>query len=116
MHCLKCGNETSEKQVFCDDCLAVMQQHPVKPGTAVHLPRRDSPPAEKKAPPHRREATPAEQADRLRGMIRWLTATIAVLSVLLLLTGSMLIHTLSKESAPRAIGRNYTTSTSGNQP
>lgn len=116
MHCLKCGKDTMEKQVFCDGCLADMQKYPVKPGTAVHLPRRDPQPPEKKTPVHRREATPAEQNDRLRGMIRWLAAAIAVLSVLLLLTGSMLIHTLNNENISHVIGKNYTTSTTGNQP
>lgn len=116
MQCLKCGKETPADQVFCDDCLADMQKHPIKPGTAVHLPKREQRASERKAPAHRQENTAAEQISRLRSMIRWLSATIALLSVLLLLTASMLIHTLSKEDISQVIGRNYTTSTSGNQP
>ena len=116
MHCLKCGKETAQQQVFCGECLDIMQQYPVKPGTAVQLPQRDHPTQEKKPSVRHQEPSLAEQVDRLRLVLRWLTATIAVLSVLLLLTGAMLIHTLTKQDTPSAIGRNYTTSTSGNQP
>lgn len=116
MNCLKCGKETSDGQVFCDDCQQVMQQHPIKPGTAIHLPRRDTSAQDKKQYDARRESSRSDTLAQLRRMIHWLTATIAVLSVLLLLTASMLIHTLNKESSTNIIGRNYTTSDSANQP
>lgn len=115
MNCLKCGKETSNGQVFCPDCQQVMQQYPVKPGTAIHLPHRDTA-ADKKQYDPRREPSRADTIAQLRRMIHWLTATVAVLSVLLLLTASMLIHTLDKNSAANTIGRNYTTSDSVNQP
>ena len=41
MYCLKCGRDTKSEQVFCNDCLAVMDAYPVKPDTAIHLPKRD---------------------------------------------------------------------------
>ena len=117
MLCLKCGKETAENQVFCDDCLEVMQAYPVKPGTAIHLPHRELPSHEKK-PSRRQEAPQADQLSQLRVLIRCLAATIAVLSVLLCATAAMLIHTLDRDSAfpGSAIGRNYTTADSGNQP
>lgn len=116
MNCLKCGKETADGQVFCADCQQIMQQYPVKPGTAIHLPHRDSVSADKKQHEKIRDASRADTVAQLRRMIHWLTATIAILSVLLLLTASMLIHTLNKENSANTIGRNYTTSDSANQP
>lgn len=40
MNCLKCGRETSSEQCFCQECLLDMEKYPVKPGTAVQLPKR----------------------------------------------------------------------------
>ena len=40
MNCMKCGREIEEGQVFCIDCLKDMEKYPVRPGTAVHLPKR----------------------------------------------------------------------------
>lgn len=116
MNCLKCGKETCNGQVFCPDCQQIMQQYPVKPGTAIHLPPRNYTSSDKRQ--HEKNRTPSQEdaVTQLRGMIHWLTAAIALLSVLLLLTASMLIHTLSKDNAPTMIGRNYTTANSANQP
>lgn len=40
MNCVKCGREIPEDQVFCEVCLTEMENYPVKPGTAVHIPAR----------------------------------------------------------------------------
>ena len=116
MHCLKCGKETADNQVFCVDCLAAMQDYPVKPGAAVHLPHREAPSLEKKQPARRQILTTETHTAHLRTMVRWLTAIIAVLSILLCATAGMLIHTLENQSASQTIGKNYTTAGSGNQP
>lgn len=115
MQCLKCGKKTAGKQVFCDDCLLVMQDYPVKPGTPVHLPKREARAAEKKAPVSR-GPTPAEQLRSLRTTMRWLLGVVAILSVLLLFTAGMLIHTLQQDTAQSNIGRNYTTADSATRP
>lgn len=114
MLCLKCGKETTENQVFCGDCLNVMQAYPVKPDTAVHIPHREEPVHERK--PARRREPSKDQLSQLRFLVRCLAATIAVLSILLCATAAMLIHTLDKAPASSTIGRNYTTADSGNQP
>ena len=116
MACLRCGNKTAERQAFCDNCQEQMQKHPVKPGTAIHLPQREAVRPEKKPPVRHREPTAAEQIDHLRKMVRWLIGMIALLAVLLLLTAGMLLHTLQKETPTGIIGRNYTTSTSDTRP
>lgn len=116
MACLKCGKSTQEGQAFCEECLELMQKYPVKPGTAIHLPHRESLNLEKKQPVRHREPTAAEQAEALRKTTHWLLGIIAVLSVLLLLTAGMLLHVISKEASSNAIGRNYTTAGTGVQP
>ena len=108
MNCLKCGKEIDERQVFCPHCLEIMQAYPVKPGAVIHLPNREVPAAEKKAP-RQKELRPDDQLIQLRKLTHGLTATIALLSLLLCLTAGMLIHTLSNTSNQPAIGKNYTT-------
>lgn len=70
MNCMKCGREVGENQVFCPECLADMDQYPVKPGTAVHIPSRKAAP-QRKAAPKKKQITPEEQNLRLRKVIRF---------------------------------------------
>ena len=113
MECIKCGRETQAGQTFCDECLQQMAKHPVKPGTPVHLPVR---PASEKAASRKRERTPAQVIGDLQKMIRWLTVTIAILSVLLCATAVFLLHALDAQNAKSAPGRNYTVDTSNTSP
>ena len=116
MHqCLKCGKKTEDSAVFCNECLAVMEKYPVKPGTVVHILRRP-PRAESKDLDNFDQSAHAELIAHQRGMIRWLTTIIAVLSILLVLAAGILFHDLGKEQNLPAIGRNYTTSTTGKTP
>ena len=103
--CLKCGKETAGKAVFCDGCQGVMEAHPIKPGTVVHiLPR-----PEKKRQVYQ-EPTKAELLTKSRKTIKWLLGLVALLSVLLILMAGMLLRTISEDTGPTApIGRNYTT-------
>lgn len=66
MHCMKCGRETSEERAFCDECLAGMAKYPVKPGTAVQLPRRRDLSSVRRTLPRRKTLTPEEQIRKLR--------------------------------------------------
>ena len=50
MYCVKCGRETREEDIFCQDCLLEMDKYPVQPGTVVLLPRRKESSAVKKTP------------------------------------------------------------------
>lgn len=107
MFCLKCGKEISEDQVFCPDCLAVMEAYPVKPDTVIHIPHRPVRTPERK----HRTISAREQLIQLRKTVRWLMLTVAVLAVVLLLTAAMLLHQLDTPGTPTALplGRNYTT-------
>ena len=107
MNCLKCGRETEDGQVFCKECLDVMEKYPVKPGTAVLLPKRSPAPAGKK-PRWHPVPTPEEQAARLKVQNRRLIAVVVILAVLLAVggyfTGRYLI-----ERRPMRPGQNYST-------
>ncbi len=114
MECLKCGIEIDSGHTFCDECVAQMAKHPIKPGTPVHLPIR--PTTHEKAAARTRERTPSQAIAELRRMIRWLTVTIAVLSLLLCATAVFLLHTLDAQSENNRPGRNYTVDTSNTAP
>lgn len=111
MSCLKCGKDTEEKQVFCDACRSGMEKHPVKPGTAVHLQLRETRLQEKKA--HRRkEQDPKQTVRQLRKLIRWLTATVVLMTLVICFLAGLLIHAWEDTPTGSDIGRNYTTDTS----
>ena len=73
MYCMKCGRELEEEGVFCKECLSVMEQYPVKPGTVVQLPKRRETGFVKRAVPRRKTLTAEEQIHKLR---RWLRISV----------------------------------------
>jgi len=115
LNCLKCGKETTESNVFCAECLAVMERYPVKPGTAIVLPHREPQLSEKK-PARRRELSIKEQLHGHKQTIRWLLATICVLLAALLFVSGMLLRLLQEQDPSQEIGKNYTTTTTSTQP
>lgn len=108
MSCLRCGVETENEQVFCDSCRAVMAENPIKPGTPVHIPQRPDREPEK-APNARRVLTPKETIGKMRKLIRWLTAVIGVLTLVICILAGILLFHMNDSSVPDNIGRNYTT-------
>lgn len=79
MACMKCGRKLGSSQVFCDGCLAEMEQTPVPPNAVVVLPRRDPAPVQKKKPSNRRYFWNIEgENDTLRTKIRWLRFALIV--------------------------------------
>lgn len=82
MYCLKCGNETEYEQVFCQRCLDIMEQYPVKPGTIARIPHRSANSAVKKQ--NRRKTLNAdEQVIRLRVVVRTLLAMLGAALIVL---------------------------------
>lgn len=108
MFCIKCGKQIKEDQVFCDDCLQIMELYPVKPGTPVQLPNRSAPAAKKPAQ-RRKPLSPKEQNNRLRKLLRWMTTALVVALLALTVTVSMLVHTVQERDMKGAIGKNYNT-------
>ena len=77
--CMKCGKKLGASQVFCDECLKMMEKRPVKPGTVVKLPNRPAAPTAKKRHHHRRYWWDAEdEIDTLRSKLRWITFALIV--------------------------------------
>lgn len=107
MNCLKCGRKTVDEHVFCDECLAVMDHYPVKPGTPVHLPRHAFAQANKKPAQRKRTISQEEQIERLKKRLRRSRLAGLLLLVALCLAAVILVREFAGEDIP-AIGQNYT--------
>ena len=109
MNCMRCGIEIEDGQVFCENCLADMKRHPVKPETRIQLPSRPAPEAVKKQAPRKRVPTPEERIYRLRKVITWLS--VALVTALLFLGFSLylLMDMVSEKPQQENIGQNYST-------
>ena len=107
MNCLKCGKKTVDEHVFCDECLAVMERYPVKPGTPVHLPRHAFAPTNKKPAPRKRTISQEEQIEKLRKRLRRSRLAGLVLLLVLCLAAVLLVREIAGEDIP-VIGQNYT--------
>jgi len=107
-NCLKCGSKTTGVAVFCDQCLTVMDDYPVKPGTVVHLQPRPQRPERKVQEPYR-ETVDKALLNQAKIAIRWLIALTLVLSALLLAAAGALFQSISDSPEVPAIGKNYTT-------
>ena len=108
MECLKCGRSIDPGQVFCESGLNGMEQHPVRPGTPITLPRRTAAPS-KKAQSRRRAMTQEELTVIQRKTIKRLW--VALLCTLLCLAVSvvLLLHFASNQEIHNNIGQNYNT-------
>ena len=114
VRCMKCGREIGDQQVFCEDCLAEMEKHPVKANATVHLPPRTEVPAPKKKPRKHRELKPEELLRQQRLIIRFLCAALAVSVAAFVLTAVMLLKLIEERDAAPSIGQNYGTVTQSN--
>ena len=109
MLCMKCGVEIPEDHVFCDHCLEVMKQYPIKPDVHVHLPKR-SPVEEapKKASKKKRSLTQEELLAATKMKVLRLRLAVAVLAFLLCVVSAFLALNLYQQYIPQDTGRNYT--------
>lgn len=115
MTCMKCGKETSENQVFCDHCLDVMQQYPVKPDAHVHLPKNSAShePAKKSAK-KKRIPSPEEQISSLKLRVLRLRLAVVVLLFLLCVVGGFFGLSLYHQYSQPETGKNYSIDTTMN--
>lgn len=89
MYCLRCGRETPDSKVFCNNCLDSMEDYPVKPGQPIVLPNRSVPQPVKKS----RRAKPMnneELLDSLRRQLK-LAGRLWFVTLLLLMTAVLLL-------------------------
>ncbi len=105
MNCLKCGRETENEQVFCQDCLLEMQKYPVRPGTAIMLPKHREASAARKST--KRRSVSAE--DQLRALKKRCRILSMLLALALLLAALLAVpawqHLAEERLRP---GQNYT--------
>ncbi len=107
MQCIKCGRETEEKHVFCQQCLSVMDSRPVKPGTPVVIPKR---PQKNRSAPAVKKEKPEDQVQKLQKLIRllcWLC--VGLLLALSISIGLFVRHFVVTDHDAPAIGQNYST-------
>ena len=108
MGCLKCGKETGISSVFCDECLWKAAAYPVKPDIAIQLPHRADVTEEKKPPRKKKQAAPEELLKKFRKSTFWLSVTVFLLTLALVVSIFFLVHTLGSLEEKQDVGRNYT--------
>ncbi len=111
MHCMKCGVKIEDQQVFCADCLADMEKHPVDPRATAQIPARPATTPVKKKPRRSRDAKPEEQIRYLRLAVRCLVAVTAVTLAAFILAAAMLLRLVEERDQKPSIGQNYGTIT-----
>lgn len=110
--CMRCGTEIQPGAVFCEDCLADMQQHPIAPGTPINLPNREkSQPAKRSK---KRAHKPEEQISALRRLVAWLIALTIVLTMALTAAIYLLFNQPDQNDGGWLPGQNYGTSAEEN--
>ena len=109
MNCMKCGREIGEGQAFCEECLKIMDQYPVPPGTYVRIPPRKDYEDERQIR-RKKELTPEEYLIQLQNKVRWLSiAVVALLATSVLLGLFVLQNFLAPEEEQTSpMARNYT--------
>ena len=115
MNCMKCGVEIPETQVFCDHCLEVMEQYPIKPGTHIHLPKQNLN-ADSPRKPAKKTRTPSaeEQVSSLRLKVLRLRLAVVILVFVVCVVSGFLGLKLYQQYTPQSLGRNYTIDTTMN--
>lgn len=108
MNCMKCGSVIPAGQVFCDECLADMEKHPVKPGTPLILPRREKQTVTKRS--RKRVHKPEEIISKLRRTVVCLMALIAAMGIALTIAVYLLVNQNQTEGTDLLPGQNYGTS------
>lgn len=92
MSCMRCGKEIDEGQVFCTECLADMERHPVKSGTPIQLPQRSNQNTAKRASFRLAESKWQDKIFRLKYTMFWLIVLIVLLTAALVLCVCMLLQ------------------------
>ena len=112
VNCMKCGCETKDDAVFCEECLDHMERHPVPPNTLVYVPSEKDRAAVKKHSPVRAVMTAEEQIKRLNKRVHTLGLLLALALGAAVFFGLLSADTLHELSMTNLIGKNYTAITS----
>ena len=103
MYCLKCGKEVQDDQVFCEECLAGMEQEPIPISAPVVIPAQ---PIQKNPAFRRPVINPEEELKRLQKCNQNLILVLVLLFTLVLLLG-VLLYDKQIWQAVDDLGRNY---------
>lgn len=101
--------------MFCEECLADMAQHPVKPGTPVQLPVRPAQVVSKRTS-RKKEVTVETQLARQRAAIAWLCGLLLASWVGLGVTVAMLFQGAPAEDPQFPMSRSTTLITGDERP
>ena len=104
---MKCGREIALGQVFCKECLADMEQYPIKPGTPV--PQFNPEPAAqvKRVATTRKQKKPEEQLVDLKKRIVALSVALAVVILGFSIVTAILVNRLENAENTALPGQNY---------
>ena len=92
MNCMKCGVEIPENQVFCDHCLDVMKDYPIKPDAHIHLPKReDTAESAKRSNKKKRAPSTEEKISALQAKVTRLRIAVVVLVFLLCIIAAVVM-------------------------
>ena len=109
MNCVKCGREIPEDQVFCEVCLTEMENYPVKPGTAVHIPARTAEEPPKKPVKRKRIPTAEELLLKTRKKLRRTRIFAVILLLVCGLLSFLMAQAVLELDFQRILGQNYRT-------
>lgn len=109
MNCMKCGREIALGQVFCKECLADMENYPIKPGTPVQLPTRTNAPTSRRDRPVRKPKKPEEQIAILKKYVIGLSIALLAITLAFSITTAILSHKLEDAQTNSIPGQNYST-------
>ena len=107
LNCMKCGREIALGQVFCKECLADMEQYPIKPGTPVPLFDQTPITPPRRAANTRKQKKPEEQ---IVGLKKWIISlSVALFTVILgfSIVTAILINRLNDTENAVPPGQNY---------
>ena len=107
MNCLKCGAQTEKSRVFCNHCLELMATRPVKQGTPLHFPTRETQTIPKSTHRKRKILDLEERISRLRKLLICFAAAIVALAIALGITLNILSLTKVKLENALVTGKNY---------
>ena len=112
MNCMKCGRETKEDAVFCEECLDHMARHPVPPNTLVYVPNeKDRASVKKHAAAHPVVST-EEQIRRLNKRVHTLGLLLALALGAAVFFGLLSVDAIHDLNVSNFMGKNYTAITS----
>jgi len=115
MNCMKCGTQIPETQVFCDHCLSVMEQYPIKPDAHIHLPKRsEEQEAPKRPVKKKRTISPEEQISALKMKVLRLRLVAVILAFVVCVVSAFLALKIYESYTTPITGRNYTIDVSMN--